>query len=150
MEVRGREIRTTDTKNPNGEMLRSGQQVFLACDNIIMQSDEKKVFCNYRDLPRIVKPNDIIHIDDGKITCLVTDIERVSLIMGLECLQEGINVEIKGGGVLGPKKSIKLGGGKHEALPIINHLDEQDLLNYAIKHQFDFVALPYCIRKKDI
>lgn len=78
MEVRGREIRTTETKNPEGEHLRSGQQLFIACDNLIMHSDDKKVFCNYRDLPKIVKPNDIIHIDDGKITCLVTDIDRVS------------------------------------------------------------------------
>jgi pyruvate kinase len=47
------------------------------------------IYCNYRELPRIVKPNDILYIDDGKIICLVT-----------ECDTKGVYVEVKGGGVL--------------------------------------------------
>jgi hypothetical protein len=46
-------------------------------------------------------------------------------------------------------------------MPILNHLDEADLVNIAIKNRnifdifiqhidFDFVAVPYAIRKKDI
>jgi len=40
---------------------------------------------------------------------------------------------VKGGGILGSRKAIKLPGGKHEILPILNVLDEGDLINYAIK-----------------
>jgi len=59
-------------------------------------------------------------------------------------------VEVKGGGVLGSRKNIKITGGKHEILPVLQPADELDLMNYVLKAGFDFVALPYSIRKKDI
>jgi len=43
----------------------------------MLPSDEKRLQCNYRDLPKLVKPNDILHVDDGKIVLLVTDIDHV-------------------------------------------------------------------------
>lgn len=49
-----------DCKNPNG-----------VCDN-------KTLYCQYNELMRIVKPNDILYLDDGKIVCLVTDVEQVT------------------------------------------------------------------------
>lgn len=78
LEVRGREIRTTDVQDSKGVQLRSGSQLFIACDNALLPSDNNTIFCNFRDLPRAVKPNDIIYIDDGKIVCLVTGCESVS------------------------------------------------------------------------
>lgn len=59
-------------------MLRSGQQLFIACDNTFLKSNGQRLQCNYRELPKIVKPNDVLYIDDGKIVCLVTDCEHVS------------------------------------------------------------------------
>jgi hypothetical protein len=35
-------------------------------------------------------------------------------------------------------------------MPVINMLDQADLLNYAVKCGFDYVTLPYSIRKKDV
>ncbi len=62
-----------------GIQLKSGQQLFIACDNTLVPSDGNSLQCTYRDLPKIVKPNDIIYIDDGKIVCLITDCEHVSI-----------------------------------------------------------------------
>lgn len=42
---------------------------------------------------------------------------------------------MKGGGILKNGKSIKLPSGKHEVMPILNHLDEADLINIAIKNR---------------
>ena len=78
MEIRGREIRTSEVVDENGVALRPGQQLVIGCDNAVITSDSKRVQCNYRDLPKLVKPNDIIYIDDGKIVCLVTDCDHVS------------------------------------------------------------------------
>lgn len=61
-----------------GINLRPGQQVMIATDNPFLKSTSQKIQCLYKDLPRIVKPNDVIYIDDGKIVCLVTDCEQVS------------------------------------------------------------------------
>jgi pyruvate kinase len=86
--VRGREIRTSDIdegsnhfvvteQGQSGILLKSGHQVFLGCENSFLKSSHEKIYCNYRDLPKIIKPNDIIYIDDGKIVLLVTDCEPV-------------------------------------------------------------------------
>ena len=66
------------------------------------------------------------------------------------CLQNGVHVEVKGGGILGNRVNIKLPSGKHDHLPILNALDEVDVINYALKNSFDFIALPYAVRKRDI
>ena len=66
---------------------------------------------------------------------------------------------MKGAGLLRSRVSIKLPSGKHEAMPVLNPLDESDLIAYALKNSicffnnisdFDFVAVPYAIRKRDI
>lgn len=90
LEVRGREIRTTEVDDKSktyqppfaenrkgGIMLRSGQQLFIGCDNTFLKSTSERLYCNYRDLPKIVKPNDVVYLDDGRIVCLVTDCEHV-------------------------------------------------------------------------
>ena len=59
-------------------------------------------------------------------------------------------MEVKGGGKLESHRSIKMTGGKHEILPIMRATDQADLFNYAYKNGFDFVAIPYAVRKKDI
>jgi pyruvate kinase len=49
-------------------------------------------------------------------------------------IKNGIHCEVKGGGLLGSKKAIKLPSGKQEGLPVLNHLDENDLIHYALKN----------------
>ena len=99
-----------------------------------MKSNSEKIYCNYRELPKVVKPNDIIYIDDGKIVLLVTDCDPVSFILSFNYNKNGIHCEVKGGGLLGGKKAIKLPSGKQEVLPVLNHLDENDLIHYALKN----------------
>ncbi len=79
-------------------------------------SSEEKIHVNYREIARLVKPNDLIYIDDGKIVLLV-----------LDCSMDGVICEVKGGGVLGGYKNVKLPSGKHEHMPVITHQDQEDL-----------------------
>lgn len=48
--------------------------------------------------------------------------------------KNGVHVEIKGGGLLRSRQALKLPSGKHESMPILNHLDENDLIAYALKN----------------
>mmetsp|Transcript_39255 Transcript_39255/g.28985 ORF Transcript_39255/g.28985 Transcript_39255/m.28985 type:complete len:236 (+) Transcript_39255:216-923(+) len=139
LELRGREIRISESASPGGVVLNPGQQLFIDCSNPMEKSTTEVLHCSYRELPRAVKPNDIIYIDDGKIICLVT-----------ECTHKGVAVEVKGGGVLKSHRAIKIPGGKHEVLPILHPLDELDIINYGMKCGFDFIAVPCTVRKKDI
>ena len=75
----------------------------------------------------MVKPNDIIYIDDANIVCLVT-----------ECQKGGVNVEIKGSGKLKSHRSINVTGGKHEVMPALAPQDANDILAFVTKHSKNF------------
>ena len=77
-------------------------------DSPTCYTTDMKIHVNYRDLPRLVKPNDLLYIDDGKIVFLVID-----------CSMEAVICEVKHGGLLGSNKSIKLPAGKHEHMPVM-------------------------------
>lgn len=83
LEIRGREMRTTEVDSrvlqtgAPGIQLKANASVYINCDNPAQPSDAGVIHCNYKDLPRLVKPNDIIYLDDGKITLLVNECERV-------------------------------------------------------------------------
>jgi pyruvate kinase len=89
LEIRGREIRTNEidetsqgyvppsaeNKNQGGIMLRPGHSLFIATDNMFLKSTNTRIQCSCKELPRIVKPSDVIYLDDGKLVFLVTDCE---------------------------------------------------------------------------
>lgn len=83
LEVRGREVRTTrvDEKilisGQVGISLRLNQSIYLGCDNPYGASDGLIINLNCKEVPRLVKPNDVIYLDDGKIVLLVVDCEMV-------------------------------------------------------------------------
>ena len=116
-------------------------KVFLAVDTPDMPSDGTRInITNCRDLPRLVKPNDLIYVDDGKIILLVN-----------ECDINGVKCEVKAGGFLGSFKGVKLPTGKQEHLPVVTPQDLDDIASLIPnKSRIDYIALPYAIRKRDI
>jgi pyruvate kinase len=113
IEIRGREIRTSEVdpeavKANGGLLLKMGQTVEVRVDSPTCYTTDMKVHVNYRELPRLVKPNDLMYIDDGKLVLLVID-----------CSMEAVICEVKQGGLLGSNKSIKLPAGKHEHMPVM-------------------------------
>jgi pyruvate kinase len=124
IEIRGREIRTSEiddeiAKSPaGGIILKMGQTVELRVDSPTCYTTDMKIHVNFRDLPRLVKPNDLLYIDDGKIVFLVID-----------CSMEAVICEVKQGGLLGSNRSIKLPAGKHEHMPIMQMQDQEDLMS---------------------
>lgn len=58
--------------------LRVNQMINLGCENPMAPSDGITVNLNSREVPRLVKPNDVLYLDDGKIILLVQDCEMVS------------------------------------------------------------------------
>lgn len=98
IEIRGREIRTSEiddeiAKKSGGIVLKPGQTVELRVDSPTCYTTDLKIHVNYRELPRLVKPNDLLYLDDGKIVFLVVDSSM-----------EAVICEVKHGGVLGSNK----------------------------------------------
>lgn len=147
IEVRGREIRTSTvdekvfTSGAPGIRLIPNAKVFLAVDTPEMPSDGTRInIVNCRDMPRLVKPNDLLYLDDGKIILLVN-----------ECDINGVRCEVKTGGFLGSFKGVKLPTGKQEHLPVITPQDLDDIATLIPnKARIDYIALPYAVRKRDI
>ena len=86
MQLRGREVRTTDVEETvdkvtgekrNWVPLRTGQTIYVGCDNPMIPSDQERIYCNWTEMPRHVRNNDLIYIDDGKIILLVADSDDV-------------------------------------------------------------------------
>lgn len=101
MEVRGREIRTSAIDRQyitsGGIPINNNANIFIRCGGVgggeseddmarMMNapSNDKIIQCNSKELPRLVKPNDLIYVDDGKIILLVSDCEMVSNFHNVE------------------------------------------------------------------
>ena len=62
--------------------LKAGKKGYLGCNNALMPSDEEKIFCNWREMPRHVRNNDLIYVDDGKIILMATESDDVRIRNG--------------------------------------------------------------------
>ena len=62
---------------------------------------------------------------------------------------DGVICEVKGGGVLGGNKNVKLPSGKHEHMPVLTHQDQEDLQKLISSEEVHYVAVPYAVRKRD-
>ena len=68
LDMRGREIRIGEVAGGKVK-LRGGQELVISVEDCTKLSDNKTVYCNFKQLPKCVKPKDTIFIDDGKIIC---------------------------------------------------------------------------------
>lgn len=82
-------------------MLKLNAQIYINCDSFDQPSDAIAINVNSKELPRLVKPNDLIYLDDGKMILLV-----------IECEMNRVKCEVKAGGILGSFKNVKLPSGK--------------------------------------
>lgn len=134
-DLQGPELRTTNF--PNGAesiTLDIGQEVTFGVDGI-----KGVVNIPFEQLQVIedLDPQDEIFIDDGKIELEV-----------LEIFNDYIRAEVKGGGVLGNRKSISIPQATIK-VPTLNRKDMADL-RFSIDQEVDFVALSFVRDKQDI
>jgi pyruvate kinase len=115
--------------------IAKGEEIIITTENIIGTRD--KISTVYQDLPKDVKINDKILIDDGLIKLSVTKTE------GTEVFCTVID-----GGVIKSKKGMNLPG-VNVSSPSITDKDKDDVL-FGIKNKVDFFALSFVRSWKDI
>jgi len=79
-----------------------------------------------------------ILIADGSIVGICTEV-----------LKDGIKVEVLNDAKLGERKNMNLPGCKID-LPTVTEKDEDDILNFGLKHGVDLIALSFTRRGADI
>lgn len=135
-DLQGPKIRVACFKN--GKInLEKGQLFTLDAALDIDVGTESMVGIDYKDLPNDVKVNDILLLDDGKITLIVKEVVGARIV----CL-------VQQGGVLSDHKGINKQGGGLSAAALTNK-DRDDLL-FAVKADVDYIALSFPRSAKDI
>lgn len=111
-------------------------QTFILCTKKCI-GDEKRVYINYKNLPRELSVGSIIMLDDGKKKL------EVQKIKGTE-----IFCKVLVGGEIKSRRGVNLPNTKIK-ISSITEKDKEDI-SFAIRHKADFLALSFVRSAKDI
>lgn len=132
MDIKGPEVRIGKLKEESC-VLTAGETLVLTTEQI--EGDCTRVSVNYPDMPKVVKANDRILIDDGLIELRVesaTDKEMVCRIVS--------------GGKLKPRKGVNLPG-IHTTLPGVTERDIRHI-GFGVEQNIEMIAVSF-VRKGD-
>jgi pyruvate kinase len=110
--------------------LKDGQAFALDTAHDINAGDETVVGCAYKDLPRDVKPGNILLLNDGLITLEVIKVSGTR-----------IDTKVIAGGELSNRKGVNLKGGGISA-PALTDKDLEDI-KFAVGRGVDYVAVSF-------
>lgn len=133
-DLAGPKIRTAGMAAGSVALREGGRLVLTSRD---VPGDEHQVGLTYKDLPRNVRPGDIIMLADGAMQLVVES-----------ATETDINCRVKVGGELGSHKGINLPGRTLNA-PILAEKDRADL-EFGLEQGVDFVALSFVRTAHDV
>ena len=134
LDTKGPEIRIGTFENYRIELFR-GQHFTLTTEDIV--GNNTRVSVSYKDLPKHLKKDDMILIDDGLIGLCVDRTTDTEIIC-----------TVKNGGNLSDKKSINIPGIKLD-MPYMTEKDKNDIL-FGIENDVDFIAASFVRNENDI
>ena len=134
LDTKGPEVRLRDFEY-NEVSLTDGTTFTLTTDEIL--GNESIASVTYKDLPRQLKANDTLLIDDGRIHLKVLSTTDTTV----ECY-------VVHGGKLSNHKGINLPGVNLD-MPYLSDVDKKDLL-FGIENDIDFIAASFTRRPQDI
>ena len=127
LDTKGPEIRTGLLKDHRPLLLQKGGSLVLTAD---AENGADKVFINYPDIIKDIRPGHHILIDDGLIDLVVKDVNGCDILC-----------EVISGGELGEQKGVNIPD-IPVRLPALTEKDKEDIL-FAIENDFDFIAASF-------
>ena len=134
LDTKGPEVRIKKFKNGKVE-LKTNQQFTLTTDEV--EGDETRVTVNYQHLPKDMKPDDIIMVNDGLVKL------KVASVRG-----NNINCIVLEGGTLSNQKSCNFPN-KILSMPFISEQDRKDLI-FGCQQHVDYVAASFVSTKENV
>lgn len=138
LDTKGPEIRTTKLKDHKPILLSAGKPLSIkSTTDTLFEGDENCIGCDYMNLPKVIKEGDIIKIDDGLISCIVTGVSG-----------DVVETVVKNAGELGETKGINLPNVVVD-LPALTMKDKKDLL-FGVDNNIDLIAASFARKAQDI
>ncbi|KAM8713106.1 hypothetical protein ACLKA7_013426 [Drosophila subpalustris] len=129
LDTKGPEIRTgliagSDTADVE---LKKGATFKLSTNQELLEKGTvERVYVDYKNITKVLKPKDRVFLDDGLISLLVKDVSGDELVC-----------EVENGGMLGSRKGINLPGIDVD-LPSISEKDKADI-RFAVDNKLDII-----------
>ncbi|KAL1915734.1 uncharacterized protein VTP21DRAFT_6493 [Calcarisporiella thermophila] len=138
LDTKGPEIRTGMVMNDGEIEIKAGMEIiFTVNENYQECCDEKIVFVDYKNLPKVISKGKKIYVDDGVITFEVMDVEG-----------DVIRVVARNNGKLGSRKGVNLPGSSVD-LPALSEKDKSDL-QFGVEQGVDMIFASFIRSAQDI
>ena len=134
-DLQGPKLRIGKVKD-NAVDLINGKEIIITTKE--MEGTAEKIFITYPQFPQDVKVDELVLIDDGKITLRVIDTNK----------KDEVRCVIIAGGILSSKKGVNLPNTKI-SLPCLTLKDLRDL-DFALENDFEWVGLSFVRSVTDI
>src|ERR1700741_1075983 len=134
-DLQGPKLRIGKVKD-NAVDLINGKEIIITTKE--REGTAEKIFITYPQFPQDVKADELVLIDDGKITLRVIDTNK----------KDEVRCVIIAGGILSSKKGVNLPNTKI-SLPCLTLKDLRDL-DFALENDFEWIALSFVRYVTDI
>ncbi len=140
LDLKGREIRISESKFPRGIEFAFGDRVLVRSDGMLIPSSASVLQIDCHEVIEHLREGDVIKFgEEGTIFGEVEEVEahQARLVM-------------KGGGLLAGNSPVYLPVGLLQHIPILRKEDYFSIDDIAVKHKFDYIVVPYVQTAKDI
>ncbi|TFY80670.1 hypothetical protein EWM64_g3345 [Hericium alpestre] len=138
LDTKGPEIRTGNMKNGQDVPIQAGHEFIVSTESKYKDvCDDKVIYVDYTNLPKVTAPGKLIFVDDGILSLLVLSID-------------GPNVRVRAinNGVLSSRKGVNLPKTPVD-LPALSEKDKNDL-RFGVKNGVDMVFASFIRRAQDV
>ena len=141
IDLQGRHVKTSKDSEPKeGLHFELGATAYLTANGYLTTpSKDTTVQVDSKDLPKAVRPGDIISFNDGDFGAVV-----------LEVAEDSVRVQFKEEGVIEPNKTIRIPGHRLASLPILTQEDKDRIIELAVGFKMDYICVPNVTSVKDI
>ncbi|KAJ7783672.1 pyruvate kinase [Mycena maculata] len=138
LDTKGPEIRTGLTRDNIDYSVSAGHEFIISTDPKYSECcDDKVMWVDYQNLPKVTAPGKLIYVDDGILSLLVLSIE-------------GTNVHVRtlNNGNISSRKGVNLPKTPVD-LPALSEKDKKDL-EFGVKNGVDMVFASFIRRAQDV
>jgi pyruvate kinase len=139
LDTKGPEIRTGFFAEGNKIDLVKGETIVLTSD-YAFKGDAKKLACSYTALAKSVTPGQQILVADGSL---------VLVVLSCDIPAGEISCRIENNATIGERKNMNLPGVIVD-LPTLTEKDIDDIVNFGIKYNVDFIAASFVRKGSDV